>query len=184
MIKKRRTIFTGNSAKVADRYGEIHEGKGINSRIIIEDIIEIEEEKIPFLEGAKFLKLYDVAVPELVKRLTPVEVTFVLLILPLVSYEDCIIRRGNSRQFDVANEREIAELINMEYSKTRRLIKSLIDKGVMGKHETGTITNKYYGKRNRVYTVNPYIFFRGSEVYRTVVDFYSKSGWKELFDKC
>ena len=87
------------------------------------------------------MKLYDVAVPELVKRLTPVEVTFVLLILPLVSYEDCIIRRGNSRQFDIANEREIAELINMEYSKTRRLIKSLIDKGVMGKHETGTITS-------------------------------------------
>lgn len=178
MKKTERRIFSGNIARVVDDDGVIHDG----NRIIVENIVEVKSKTHEHLKGARYVKLYDVVVPKLIERLSSTEISLVLLLSPLVSYEDCIVRKGNSRHYDVATGKEIAELINMDYSKFRRTAASLITKGVIGRHETGTILDDYYGKRTKAYTVNPYIYFRGMNIKTSIADLYNNSGWKELYE--
>ena len=59
-------------------------------------------------------------------------------------------------------------------------MRSLKKKGVVGYHETGSIIPDCDSKLNKVYTVNPYIFFNGKNVNKTLYAFYSNNGWKEL----
>ena len=71
----------------------------------------------------------------------------------------------------------------MDYSVVRSLISSLKKKGVIGQHETGSINKELDTKMKKVYTVNPYIYFRGINVNETVKEFYVNSGWNELYQQ-
>ncbi len=178
MIKKHKTIFDHNIAFVVDKYGEIHEQKGTDGRIILEEY-EYVDEDIVFKKESNFVKLYDDMVPKLLDKLSPTEIAFVLGLIPYVSYGDCVLRKTRHGNSDVVTTKELSELMKIEYPTVRRLIASLEKKGVMGHHETGTILKGYEGKKKRVYTVNPYIYFRGVLVNKTVYDYYNKSGWED-----
>lgn len=171
---KKRTVFCGDVAEVVDvKSGEVFKPK--DGKIIIE---EYEKDRfIAFDKGRDFMKLYIDIISKLVERLTPTEITFMLTLAPLMSYEDCVLRRGGHGNGEALNAKQIAEILGLEYHKARRLITSLEKKGVMGHHVTGSL----YGdnSKKKVYTVNPYIFFRGAKLNRAVYDFYSKTGWKE-----
>lgn len=56
-------------------------------------------------------------------------------------------------------------------------------KGIIGQHETGSINKELDTKMKKVYTVNPYIYFRGVDVNETAKEFYINSGWNELYQK-
>lgn len=168
-----KTVFYGN-ALVVDSYGEIHESSD-NESVVIESAERDNKER--FQKGDDFMKMFLNTIPKLTKELTPTELSFLLALTPHVSYVDCVIRNGKECRGNISNEKEIAEMIGMEHGKVRRLVSSLIKKGVIGKHETGSILPEYYGRRTICYTVNPYIFFKGTMINRTVLEAYRNSGW-------
>ena len=133
-----------------------------------------------FNSDKTFVKIYDEVVPLLEKWLTPSEFKFAICLTPHVSYEDCIIRQTMDRRSKILNQKDIAELHNYKYDYVRKMMASLKNKGIIGKHETGNILSEYPEDYNVVYTVNPYVYFRGSDMITPVHSFYYNSGWKEL----
>ena len=133
-----------------------------------------------FRQGDNFVKLYDDVVPELRKHLTPSEIIFAISLAPYAAYNDCILRKTGHGNSKVLDAKDISELLNMDYSVTRRLISSLKKKGVMGQHETGSINKDIDTRLKKVYTINPYIYFRGTTINDTIKEFYSDTGWANI----
>lgn len=138
---------------------------------------------INFNKDKSFVKIYDDVVPLLEKYLTPREFRFAICLAPHVSFEDCIIRQSKDRRSKPINIKELAELHEMNYDTTKKIMQSLKQKGVIGKHETGSILHDYNGRYGTIYTVNPFIYFRGSDMLNPVYSFYMESGWQELLAK-
>ena len=147
---------------------------------------EIERNKyldshiMKFKDGDVFVKFYVEAIPLLRKHLTPSEFVFAVSIAEFVSWQDCVLRKGTHGNNHIIDMKEMAELLDMDYGVVRRLVSSLKKKGVIGKHETGTILEDSDSKMKTVYTVNPHIYFRGVDVNKTVASFYEDSGWDKM----
>lgn len=170
---KKRTVIEG--AKLVDKYGEIYE-VGEGSKVVIETKVE-DKKPVIFKKGVEFVKVFKGVMRKLGKELTASELSFLVMILEYVSYEDCVVRKGGHGNGEVMSLAEIAEAVGIEYTRASRIVSSLERKGVMGHHVTGSILSGYKGVRNKVYTVNPYICCKGSTVNRAVYEFYNRSGW-------
>lgn len=141
------------------------------------EAVRDKREPVEFREGGKFMKVFNNVLHELGRRLTPSELSFLILILEYVSYNDCVIREGGRANGEVMGLQEMAEATEMEYTRVTRIVGQLERKGVMGHHVTGSILRGYEGKARKVYTVNPYIVCKGKYVNGVVVEFYERSGW-------
>ena len=137
----------------------------------------IESHVMSFNKGEKFVKLYDETIKILRKNLTPSEFMVAISLAEYTSYEDCIIKQGGHGNGHDMNMNDLAEELGIEYTRISKIIKSLIQKGVIGRFETG---NTYDNKLRKVYIANPYIYFRGNNVNKSVANYFSNSGWKEL----
>ena len=138
----------------------------------------LEKYDTNFNKGASFVKLYDGVLEELTKRLSKAELTFMFKIVRLVSYNDCILREGGSKNGRFLDISDIAEATGENYKNCCKLIKGLINKGVIGKHKTGCIENPKI--ELKCYTFNPYIINRGARLDRTIIALFENTGWKEL----
>lgn len=136
-----------------------------------------------FNKEKTFVKIYDDVVPLLEKYLTLPEFKFAICLSPHVSYEDCIIRETQNRKSRIIGMKDIAEIHGYKYDYVRKLMSSLTQKGVVGKHETGSILADWNKQQGIIYTVNPYIYFRGSDIITPTHSFYQNSGWRELLTK-
>lgn len=130
-----------------------------------------------FKEGDSFMKVFNGAIHDLGRRLTPSELSFLVMILEHVSYNDCVIRKDGRANGEIMGLPGMAEATGMDYTRVTRIVGQLESKGVMGHHVTGSILKGYEGKARKVYTVNPNIFCRGKYVNGAVSEFYRKSGW-------
>jgi hypothetical protein len=63
----------------------------------------------------------------------------------------------------------------MTHEGVRKVIVSLISKGVLGEHRTGSIDNPKI--INKCITVNPYIFMKGCQMNRTIIGLFENSEW-------
>ena len=134
-------------------------------------------EPITFREGSGFMKVFNSVLHELGRRLTPSELSFLVLILEYVSYTDCVIRYGGDVKGEIMGLQDMSKATEMDYTRVTRIVGQLECKGVMGHHVTGSILKWYEGKARKVYTVNPHIFCKGKYVNGAVAEFYAKSGW-------
>lgn len=175
--KKVAAIVSVDTGEILD---EINEGDRLR-KITSEQTEYVSSHIINFNKEELFVKLYIHAVSVLRKYLTPTEFMFAMSLVEFVSWEDCILRNGTHGNNHIIDSKELAKLLEMDESVVRRLISSLKKKGVIGKHETGTILNNSDSKVKSVYTVNPYIYFRGINVNKSVEAFYAESGWKDMF---
>lgn len=135
---------------------------------------------LDFNKDKTFVKIYDDVVPLLEKYLSMAEFRLAICLAPHVSYEDCIIREYNDRKSKILSIKDLAEIHNYKYDYLKKLMSSLKRKGLIGKHETGSIIKDYAGRYGTAYTVNPYVYFRGSDINIPIYSFYEASGWKEL----
>jgi len=148
-----------------------------------DSIMRLESKKIDekyqrnFNKGESFLKIYDSVMPDLLKYLTKTEFSCSMLLLPYISYEDCILKKNNG---SVINLKDIPEMFDLSYDRSRKIIKSLINKGVIGIFETGYKENP--NKKFKCYAFNPFIASKGTTINKTVVTMFSESQWicKEL----
>ena len=156
----------------------------INATIYEGDSVRIrtEEQKqytidyfINYNKGRKFMKFFNDSMDKLLDELTPHEYVFITRLLPYISYKDCVLRKSNGG--DLLTMKDIAQITKLEYSAVTKKMSSLCEKGVIGLHEVGSILPQYYGKLKKVYTVNPNIFQKGTDINRFVIEFYKNAGW-------
>lgn len=159
--------------------GEVYDGDKLSIRRYSQEEY-VHTHIVNFNKDKSFVKIYDDIVPLLEKYLTPAEFRLAISLSPHVSYEDCIIRRTNNRNSSILNMKDLAEIHEYRYDYLKKLMLSLKKKGVIGKHETGSILQGYTGQCGTVYTVNPYIYFRGADLNKPTYSFYENSGWREL----
>lgn len=133
-----------------------------------------------FNQNESFIKVYDKAIPLLEKYLNPPEFKFAICLGSHVSYKDCIIRETQNTNSKVLTIKDLANFHGYRYDYARKMMSILKSKGVVGKHETGSILPDYNERYGTVYTVNPFIYFRGSALLNPVHSFYINSGWQEL----
>ena len=177
-----RVLINPNTGEILDTYGE-------NDQITVRrksQVDYVHHHIINFNSDKSFVKLYDEAIPLLERYLTMPEFKLAVCLIPHVSYEDCIIRRTKDRTSRILTISDIAELHGYKYDYAKKLIASLKSKGVVGRHETGSIipVSDYVGQsRSIAYTVNPFIYFRGTDLLTPIHAFYENSGWKELLTK-
>ena len=159
-----------------------------NGVTTIEDSELTEEEirKQQFLEkydpnfnkGARFVKLYDGVLEALTEKLSKAELVFMLKIVKLVSYDDCILRTNGHGHGKILDLTDIADAVGENYKNCSKLMNGLIKKGVIGKHETGCVENPDITVK--CYTFNPFIISRGVKLNRTIIALFENTGWKEL----
>lgn len=158
---------------------ELHEGDSI--KIMKKEQKDyIAEHDTYFNRDETFVKFYTSLVPYLYEHLTKAEAKLVMGLMPFVKYGDCTLEETVSGHSKVLSMEDIAERLNENYSTIRRLFSSLKSKGVIGVHETGTILPHTDLKVKKIYTVNPYIYFKGRDVNPLVLKFYKESGWDKI----
>lgn len=112
--KIKRTVYNGGTASIVTTDdGEIHEANE-NSRIILEEKVEYDNENNiieDFNKGEKFVKLFDCVIPELRKRLTPSEFVFAISLSNFVSYNDCVLRKSCHGNSVIIDAKDIADLL-------------------------------------------------------------------------
>ena len=128
-----------------------------------------------FNSGVGFLKVFYDVFPELKKVLSKSEFTSMMLILPYISFEDCIVKNEDGT---VTTLNDFARILDLSYERTRRRIKSLVNNGVLGKFE------RWYketpNKRFRCYVFNPYIATKNRAVNNTVKTMFADSEWLSI----
>ena len=133
---------------------------------------------INFNKEQSFVKIYDNTISILEAALTAPEFKFALCLIPHISYEDCIIRETQNRNSKILTIKDLSELHGYTYGNARKLSMSLKQKGIIAKHSLSDIIPS--AAQQTVYTVNPFIFFRGSDILNTIYEYYSSLNCEEL----
>lgn len=142
----------------------------------------LEDHILNWGNGRPFIKVYTDILPYLQDKLTKSELWATFFLLPHTSYEDCIIRAsGTNRNSHMLTLQEISEAINEKYANGRKIIKSLKDKGILGRFETGVIFNDEDYVSKEVYLMNPYLLFKGENINKTVSMLFRDTIWAKIY---
>ena len=106
--------------------------------------------------------------------LTTKEKAVLFEIIPLISYKDGILRYNNQ----ILDLKEMCELLREDYDGFRKVIKSLITKEIIKKIDVVSDANKY--RTQKAYVVNPYIFFKGTDIQRDILSHFINSKWADI----
>lgn len=163
-------------------YGDSYKKYSKEDKKKVLEFLAKEDKCAIFNEGVSFVKLYDDILEELNKYLTNAEFTFAIRLARHVSYKDCVLRTNGNPNGKILDAKDIAVLLEMDDSNVRRLISSLIKKGVLGRHVTGCKDNP--SKKIKTITCNPYIFTRGNKVNTTILSLFDGSRWDSTKEEC
>ena len=94
--------------------------------------------------------------------------------MPFISYSDGILRYNGK----IADGKTISDALGENYETFKRIITSLIKKNILGKVERQSDT--YANKKKKCLVVNPYIFLRGQDIEKDIVDMFSGSKWANI----
>ena len=170
-------MIDAESGNITDTfmYGDSYKKYSKENKKKILEFLAQEDECAVFNEGVSFVKLYDDILEELNKYLTNAEFNFTIRLARHVSYKDCILRTNGNPNGKILDAKDIAALLEMDDSNVRRLISSLIKKGVLGRHTTGCKDDPI--KKFKTITCNPFIFTRGNKINNTVISLFMDSRW-------
>ena len=157
------------------RYGDSYKKLTKENKKKVLEYLAEEDECVAFNEGVSFVKLYDDILEELNKYLSNAEFNFTIRLARHVSYKDCILRTNGNPNGKILDAKDIAALLEMDDSNVRRLISSLVKKGVLGRHTTGCKDDP--SKRFKTITCNPFIFTRGNKINNTAISLFMDSRW-------
>lgn len=157
------------------RYGDSYKKKTKEDKKKILEFLAEQEKCTEFNKGVSFVKLYDDILEELNKHLSGAEFIFTMRLAKHVSYKDCILRTNGNPNGKILDAKDIAALLEMDDSNVRRLISSLVKKGVLGRHTTGCKDDP--SKQFKTITCNPFIFTRGNKINDTAMSLFINSRW-------
>lgn len=162
-------------AVVNPETGEIVNKLSEGDKIVRKEQSEYQQQYvINFNKGKSFVKLYDETLEILSERLTPTEFLLVVRLAKHVSYKDSILRYNGK----IMTMQDISDTLKIDYGTIRRLIPSLVRKGILGIHKTGCAENPKL--LIKAITCNPYIYVRGNDISKMAIGLFEKSGWDKI----
>jgi hypothetical protein len=131
----------------------------------------VEEPMIYINTDEPFIKVFTKPLFELSKSLNGTESQFVNYLMQYIRYSTGTIAYSNGKPVTRAT---MSKDTGLSKKTIDRLINSLTDKEILGKHKTG---------RCITLTVNPFIFMRGQKVNQTLYEFFMNSKWAKMYEK-
>ena len=113
-------------------------------------------------------------ITDLFKELPTKEFAVAMAIMPFISYSDGILRYNGK----IADGKDISDALGENYETFKRIITSLIKKDILSRVERQSDT--YANKKKKCLVVNPYIFLRGQDIEKDIVDLFSGSKWANI----
>ena len=170
-------VVNADTLEITDtfKYGDSYKKKTKEDKKKILEFLAEQEECIEFNKGVSFVKLYDDILEELSKYLSGSEFNFTIRLAKHVSFKDCVLRTNGNSNGKILDAKDIAALLEMDDSNVRRLISSLVKKGVLGRHTTGCKDDP--SKQFKTITCNPFIFTRGNKINDTAMSLFVNSRW-------
>lgn len=170
-------VVDANTGEITDTfmYGDSYKKSTKENKEKALEFLTQKDNYVDFNPGVSFVKLYDDVLEELSEHLTNAEFNFTIRLAKHVSFKDCVLRSNGNPSGKVLDAKDLAVLMNMDPSTVRRLISSLIKKGVLGRHITGCKDNPT--QKFKAITCNPYIFTRGNKVNKTALSLFADSRW-------
>lgn len=156
---------------------------------IEDDTLSKEDEKrkeytdthvLNFNKSEGFVKMFAETAYVLALHLPPKEYQFAMGLSKFVTYESCSLKNGYGKSSHFMDLREIADVMNVDYTRASRIISSLIKKGVIGQLKIGDRRTEIIKQH---YIVNPYIYINGKNPEKEICDYFHNSGWKELLSE-
>jgi hypothetical protein len=114
-------------------------------------------DKIPWEVDGSFTKVVDVEICNLALRLTGAETALVFLLMPKIAYETGMLTKGGGVPVTMA---DIERMSNLSMRTVIKCMDGLVSKRVYARSKVG---------REYRYFANPYIFFKGKYVSRTLI---------------
>lgn len=170
-------VVSADTLEITDsfRYGDSYKKKTKEDKKKILEFLVQEDECTEFNKGENFVKLYDDILEELNKHLSLAEFNFTIRLAKHVSFRDCVLRTNGNPNGKILDAKDIAALLEMDDSNVRRLISSLVKKGVLGRHTTGCKDDP--SKQFKTITCNPFIFTRGNKINNIAISLFIDSRW-------
>lgn len=151
--------------------GEIYEG----DKIVRKEQDEYKRKHyISFQKKEAFVKVFTNPITDLFKELPTKEFAVAMAIMPFISYSDGILRYEGK----ILDGKEISDLLGENYETFKRVITALIKKGVLNRVIRPSDT--YANKTKKCLVVNPYIFLRGQDIEKDIVNLFSETRWANI----
>ena len=129
---------------------------------------------IGFKKKEAFVKVFTNPITTLFKELPTKEYAVAMVLMPFISYNDGILRYEGK----MIDGKTISEILDENYDTFKRTISSLIKKGVLARITRDSDT--YANKKKKCLVVNPYIFLRGQDIEKDIVELFKDTKWANI----
>lgn len=129
---------------------------------------------INFQKKEAFVKVYTNPITALFKELPTKEFAVAMAIMPFISYKDGILRYDGK----IVTIKTISDVLCENYDGFKKIISSLVKKDIIKKVERQSDTN--LSKTKQCYVVNPYIFLRGADIEKDIVELFKGTKWANI----
>ena len=171
-----------NNSKQKIRVGSVVDEDGViltelyqGDKIVRESQSEYKKKYITdFNKKELFVKVYINPIKELWKELSMREYAVASALMQFISYKDGILRNNGI----AINMKDISVLLEMDYDAIRKIIPVLEKKKILAKVKRQS--DKYADKEKNYIVVNPYLFLRGTDIEKEIVDLFAESKWASL----
>lgn len=156
--------------------GVIEREIGKNERLIIQNT---EDSGIVngFNKNMGFMKMYNPTIPALRKALSPQAFIVALSISEFVCYQTCMLRVGADPRGSIYTTDGLAEALGMSRNVVRKAMTELKKKYVVAKVKTSSIIKQDQDDCDECFIVNPYLYFRGTKICKTVLIVFGQVDW-------
>jgi len=152
--------------------GEVvnHINEGDSFRLIRKETKDYLRGTVEVNKGEAFVKVYAKTLFELSKSLTGTESQFVNYLIQYIRYTSGILAHSNANDSHPLTRQHMAQETGLSIKTVDRIMRSLQDKQVIGKHRTGN---------DITFTVNPFIFMKGDRINETLYNFFKNTRWNK-----
>ena len=142
----------------------------------------LQENKTNFLKDSTFVKTFDATERYIREILTEPEYQLAMKLSHYAGYNDGILRKYTKSDSITLTLKDMAVVTNNTYDHVRKTVKKLIDKDIMGKARYIDFYPDFNGKDRTIYFMNPYIFFRGTNVRKKLLEYFDYTFWQKIHD--
>ena len=157
----------GEAAVIDLSTGQIinHANEGDRIKVIRKESLDYLKETVSINSDEPFVKVYTTVLFKLSRSLSGTESQFINYLLQYIRYTSGLLeyRNGNT-----LTRSHMALETGLNIKTIDRLLKSLVDKQVLGKHKTG---------QDISFTVNPFIFMKGKRISDTLFNLFKNTKW-------
>ena len=124
-----------------------------------------EDPRIPWRAEDTFIKLFTSDLADIVDDLTGSEAFTLFALIPYISYETGMLTIGTTNNKHPITNEDIHHMIKRSESNVTIIMDKLVSKRILSRNKVG---------RSYQYFANPYIFFKGKFINKTLIAMFRK----------